>query len=350
MVKVAVLPGDGIGPEIIESSMLVVNKVKEVFEIDFSFQKGLFGGSAYDATGTPFPTDTKKLVEESDAVLLGAVGGPKWDNLERGLRPESALLELRKRLGLYCNLRPVKYYNALENKVVWKPGYLEGVDVVVFRELTGGAYFGTKGRTEQEAYDTISYSREEVYRLAERGFELAQKRKKILHSIDKANVLETSRLWREVVNEINQKYPEVKVEHLYVDNAALQLVINPRQFDVIVTENMFGDILSDQAASIAGSLGMLPSASLGGKVNLYEPAHGSAPDIAGQNKANPIATILSVALMLRFTCQHEEAAQAVEVAVDQVLAQGYATIDIAGPGKKVVGTKEMAELIANIIK
>jgi len=349
MVKVAVLPGDGIGPEIMDGAMVVIKKIEETFGINFDFQYGRFGGAAFDATGSPFPEETRKLVSESDAVLLGAVGGPRWDNLDRKLRPEFGLLELRKSLGLYCNLRPVKYYNLLASKVVWKPGCLDGVDIVIFRELTGGAYFGEKGRTENGAFDTITYTREEIYRLVERGFELAQKRKKVLHSIDKANVLETSRLWREVVAEVNEKYPDVKVEHLYVDNAALQLVINPKQFDVIVTENMFGDILSDQAASIAGSLGMLPSASLGGKVNLYEPAHGSAPDIAGQDKANPIATILSVALMLRFTCGNERAAQAVEKAVDKVLAQGYATGDIAGPESKVVGTKEMAELIANSI-
>ncbi|KJS20863.1 MAG: 3-isopropylmalate dehydrogenase [Clostridiaceae bacterium BRH_c20a] len=349
MIKVAVLPGDGIGPEIVDGAMVVINKVAEVFGIDFSFHYGQFGGVAYDASGSPFPEETRKLVLDSDAVFLGSVGGPQWDNLDRTLRPESGLLALRKSLGLYCNLRPVKYYNLLESKVIWKPGYLDGVDIVIFRELTGGAYFGEKGRTDDGAYDTISYTREEIYRLVERGFELAQKRKKVLHSIDKANVLETSRLWREVVAEVNQKYPDVKVEHLYVDNAALQLVINPKQFDVIVTENMFGDILSDQAASIAGSLGMLPSASLGGKVNLYEPSHGSAPDIAGEDKANPIATILSIALMLRFTCSNEHAAQAVEKAVDKVLAAGYATGDIAGPESKIVGTKEMAELIANSI-
>lgn len=349
MVKVTVLPGDGIGPEIIDAAVHVLNKVQKTFKIDFTFQYGNFGGNAFDTFGTPFPEETKELVLESNAVMLGAVGGPRWDNLDRKLRPESGLLELRKCLGLYCNLRPVKYYNLLESKVIWKPGCLDGVDIAIFRELTGGAYFGEKGRTEKGAFDTISYTREEIYRLVERGFELAQKRKKVLHSIDKANVLETSRLWREVVAEVNQKYPDVMVEHLYVDNAALQLVINPKQFDVIVTENMFGDILSDQAASIAGSLGMLPSASLGGKVNLYEPSHGSAPDIAGENKANPIATILSVALMLRFTCEHEAAAQAVEKAVDNVLRNGYATGDIAGKDSKIVGTKEMAELIANAI-
>lgn len=350
MTKVAVLPGDGIGPEIIAGAMIVLKKVEEKFGIKFDCQYGQFGGTAFDTTGTAFPEETKLLAQKSDAILLGSVGGPIWDNLPREQRPESSLLALRKILGLYCNLRPVKYYSLLESKVVWKPGYLDGVDIVILRELTGGAYFGEKGRTSDGAFDTISYTREEILRLVERGFELAQKRKKTLHSIDKANVLETSRLWREVVGEVGERYPEVEVEHLYVDNAALQLVINPKQFDVIITENMFGDILSDQAASIAGSLGMLPSASFGGQINLYEPAHGSAPDIAGQDKANPIATILSVALMLRFTCGNEDAAQAVEKAVDLVLAEGYATGDIAGPESKLVGTKKMAELIAAAIK
>lgn len=349
MTKVAVLPGDGIGPEIIEGAKIVLAKIEEKFPLKFTLEEGLFGGIAYDATGSPFPEETQKLAEKCDAILLGAVGGDKWDDLPGKLRPEGGLLSLRKSLGLYCNVRPVKYYDFLASKVIWKEGLLNGVDLVILRELTGGAYFGEKGRKGQEAFDTITYTAEEVERLVRRGFELAQKRKKVLHSIDKANVLESSRLWREVTNRVNQDYPDVKVEHLYVDNAALQLVINPNQFDVIVTENMFGDILSDQAASIGGSLGMLPSASLGGEVNLYEPAHGSAPDIAGQDKANPIATILSVALMLRFTCQHEEAAQAVEKAVDKVLQAGYKTGDIADKDSKVVGTKEMARLIAENI-
>ncbi|MFZ5942624.1 MAG: 3-isopropylmalate dehydrogenase [Bacillota bacterium] len=349
MTKIAVLAGDGIGPEIINGAIIILNKVIAKFGLNLEFSEGLFGGCGYDAQGQPFPDSTKKLVAECDAVFLGAVGGPQWDNIERKMRPEAALLELRKTLGLYCNLRPVKYYPALKNKVVWKEGYLEGVDIVVLRELTGGAYFGEKGRTRQGAFDTITYTQEEISRIVKEGFEIANKRKKILHSVDKANVLETSRLWREIVNETAQSYPQVKVKHLYVDNAALQLVINPGQFDVIVTENMFGDILSDQAASIAGSLGMLPSASLGGKINLYEPSHGSAPDIAGQNKANPVATILSAAMLLRFTCGHEKGAAAIEQAVEKTMAEGYRTIDIADKDSKVVGTKEMAELIAKEI-
>lgn len=346
MVKVAVLPGDGVGPEIIQAAKVVLKKVEQVFGIELQLKEGAFGGVGYETYGVPFPEETKKLVEESQAVLLGAVGGTQWDALPRHLRPESALLALRKELGLYCNIRPVKYYEVLAEKVAWKSELLTGVDLLIFRELTGGAYFGTKGRKEKEAFDTIQYSWEEVERLVRRGFATANKRKRILHSIDKANVLESSRLWREVVNQVALEYPYVKVEHLYVDNAALQLVVNPQQFDVIITENMFGDILSDLAAAIGGSLGMLPSASLGGEINLYEPAHGSAPDLAGQNKANPIAAILSLALMLRFTCQEEEAAQAVEKATEEILEAGYATEDIASKNSRVVGTREMAELIA----
>lgn len=349
MYKIAVLPGDGIGREIIESSLVVLHKVMEKYGLKMLFTEGDFGGVAYEKTGQPFPEETRKIVSDSDGILLGSVGGPQWDKIERSLRPESALLELRKNLGLYCNLRPVKYYSALKNKVIWKEGLLEDLDIVILRELTGGAYFGKRGRTEAGAFDTISYTQEEIDRILEEAFKIAQARRKVLHSIDKANVLETSRLWRERVAEINKKYPEVKVEHLYVDNGALQLVINPKQFDVIVTENMFGDILSDQSAALAGSLGMLPSASFGGKINLYEPSHGSAPDIAGMDKANPIATILSAALLLRYTCHNEKAAQDIENAVEKTIAAGYRTIDIADGDSKVVGTKEMARLIAAAI-
>lgn len=349
MTKIAVLPGDGIGPEITEAALMVLDKAKEVFGLEIETQKGLFGGCAYETYGTPFPEETWQLVQESNAVLLGAVGGPQWDNLPRNLRPESALLGIRKKLGLYCNIRPVKFYSILADKVVWKPEILEGVDLVILRELTGGAYFGKKGREGDSVYDTMEYSREEIERIVRDAFEMAQGRKKVLHSIDKANVLETSGLWREIVIEMSKDYPEVRLEHLYVDNAAIQLVINPKQFDVIVTENLFGDILSDQAAAIAGSLGMLPSASLGGEINLYEPAHGSAPDIAGQDKANPLATILSLAMLLRHTCKHEQAAQAVEKAVEQVLEEGYATGDIAGANSKRVGTKEMAKLVSECV-
>lgn len=349
MYKIAVLPGDGIGKEIVDSAKQVLNKVGEKFSLEFSYEEGFFGGSGYDQYGKPFPDETWEIVQRSDAVLLGAVGGPAWDALDRSLRPESALLEIRKRMGLYCNLRPVKYYPVLAELVVWKPEYLEGVDFVILRELTGGAYFGKKGRDGDYAYDTISYSKEEIRRILVEAFEMAMKRKKTIHSVDKANVLESSRLWRETVAEVSVDYPEVKIEHLYVDNASIQLIINPRQFDVIVTENMFGDILSDEAASIAGSLGMLPSASLGGKINLYEPAHGSAPDIAGEDKANPIATILSAAMMLRISFNEEKAAIAIEEAIEKVLAKGYAPGDIAGENSKKVATKEFTNLVCEEI-
>lgn len=349
MYKIAVLPGDGIGKEIVDSAIQVLNRVAEKFSLEISYQEAFFGGSGYDKYGKPFPDETWDIVQKADAVLLGAVGGPKWDDLDRSLRPESGLLEIRKRMGLYCNVRPVKYFPVLAEMVVWKPEYLEGVDFVILRELTGGAYFGKKGRDGDEAFDTISYSKEEIRRILVEAFEIAMKRKKFIHSVDKANVLETSRLWRETVAEVSLNYPEVKIEHLYVDNAAIQLIINPKQFDVIVTENMFGDILSDEAASIAGSLGMLPSASLGGKINLYEPAHGSAPDIAGQDKANPIATILSAAMMLRSSFNEDKAAKAIEEAVEKVLALGFATGDIAGKNSKKVGTKEFTQKVCDEI-
>jgi 3-isopropylmalate dehydrogenase len=343
--KIAVLPGDGIGPEISQAAIEVLSKVAGIFKIDFEYEEGKFGGAGFDAYGKPFPDETWEIIQRADAVLLGAVGGPKWDQVERSLRPESALLDLRKRLGLYCNIRPVKYFPVLAGMVVWKPECLEGTDMVILRELTGGAYFGDKGREGDNAYDTISYSKEEIKRILVEAFEMAMQRRKIIHSVDKANVLETSRLWREVLAEVAKDYPEVKVEELYVDNASIQLIINPQQFDVLVTENMFGDILSDEAAAIAGSLGMLPSASLGGKISLYEPAHGSAPDIAGMNLANPIATILSVAMMLRYSFKEEAAAKAIEDAVEAVLADGYLTPDIAGKNGRKTGTKEFTQLI-----
>lgn len=349
MTKLTLLPGDGIGPEIMDASLKVLDKVANKYNLEFSTETADFGGCAYDKYGTPFPDETWEKIQNSDAVLLGAVGGPKWDDLPRTSRPEAALLGIRKRLGLYCNIRPVKYHDVLASKVVWKEEYIKGVDVVIIRELTGGAYFGSKGRDAEKAHDNIEYTAEEVERLVRQGFELAMKRKKLLHSIDKANVLESSRLWREVTLRVAKEYPEVQLEHLYVDNAALQLVINPKQFDVIVTENMFGDILSDQAAALAGSLGMLPSASLGGKIGVYEPAHGSAPDIAGQDKANPLATILSIAMMLRFTCNEEEAARSIEKAVEKVMNAGFATGDIADENSKLVGTKEMADLVCKEI-
>lgn len=349
--KIAVLKGDGIGPEIVEAAQAVLNRVDEKFELGLVYQEALFGGAAYDVYGNPYPEETQKIVAECDAILLGAVGAPKYDKIEpSSLRPESGLLAIRKSLGLYCNIRPIKYYDFLADRVIWKQGLLDGLDIVICRELTGGAYFGKRGRDGDSAFDTISYSRPEIERIVRDAFEMAQKRdRKLLHSIDKANVLDSSRLWREVVNELAQEYPEVHVEHLYVDNAAMQLIVNPTQFDVIVTENMFGDILSDESAALGGSLGMLPSASLGGKISLFEPSHGSAPDLAGQGIANPIATILSAAMLLRFSAKHDEAARAIEQAVNDVLADNIKTADLADEQSRVVGTMEMAQEIVGRI-
>lgn len=345
--KIAILKGDGIGPEIIEAAQVVLEAAAKKYDLDLTYEEALFGGAACEVTGSPFPEETQRMVSECDAVLLGAVGGPQYDQLPSEVRPEKGLLAIRKALGLYCNIRPIKYYDFLADQVVWKKGLLDGVDLVICRELTGGLYFGKRGREGDTAFDTMTYSKGEIRRIVQDAFELAKTRKrKLLHSVDKANVLDSSKLWREVVLEVAEDYPEVRLEHLYVDNAAMQLIVNPGQFDVIVTENMFGDILSDEAAALAGSLGMLPSASLGGKISLYEPAHGSAPDIAGQDLANPIATILSAAMMLRFSAKTEEAACAIEKAVNMVLADNIKTADLADSKSQLVGCKEMAHLIA----
>ncbi|MGI6084987.1 MAG: 3-isopropylmalate dehydrogenase [Acetivibrionales bacterium] len=349
--KLAVIPGDGIGPEIIDQALEVLDKIGLIYGHNFEYEKLLAGGCAYDATGEPLPNETVEACKKSDAVLLGAVGGYKWDGLPGHLRPEKALLGLRGRLGLFANLRPAKIYEELKDACPLKPEIIgDSIDIMVVRELTGGIYFGDRGRREgqngQEAYDTETYSEHEVQRIARIAFEIAKKRNSKVTSVDKANVLESSRLWREVVNEVSKDYPEAVLEHLYVDNAAMQLIRNPRQFDVIVTSNMFGDILSDEASMITGSIGMLPSASLGEKsFGLYEPIHGSAPDIAGQDKANPIATILSVAMLLRYTLNLEKEALTIENAVNRVLKEGYRTGDIMSPGKILVGTKKMGELI-----
>lgn len=353
--RVAVLPGDGIGPEVIAQATRVLAAAGRRFGHEFQLQEGLIGGIAYDATGQPLPPATLELCRSSDAVLLGAVGGPKWDNLPVHLRPEAgALLPLRKALDVYANLRPAMVFPALADASTLKREVVEGLDILVVRELTGGLYFGEKRREEipggQRAVDTLVYTTEEIRRVARRAFELARRRRKKLTSVDKANVLESSRLWREVVSELAKDYPDVELNHMLVDNCAMQLVRNPKQFDVILTENLFGDILSDQAAQLVGSLGMLPSASLGDGVGLYEPVHGSAPDIAGRQLANPIAAILSVALMLRYSFGLEEAALAVERAVAAVLEEGYRTADIMEPGKKQVGTLEMGRLIAEKVE
>jgi 3-isopropylmalate dehydrogenase len=349
-VKVAVLAGDGIGPEIVEQAVKVLQAVGERIGIDLEINEALVGGAAYDATGHPLPRPTLQLCQESDAVLLGAVGGPKYDAIEPpDLRPErGALLPLRKHLGLFANLRPAILAPALAAASSLKPSLVEGgLDLLVVRELTGGLYFGQpKSNDGERAVDTCVYTRGEIERIAHVAFQAAQKRNKRLCSVDKANVLETSRLWRSVVHEVAEAYPDVELSDMLVDNTAMQLVRDPRQFDVIVTENLFGDILSDEASMLTGSLGMLPSASLGqGTFGLYEPCHGSAPDIAGKGVANPLATILSVAMLLRYSGRNEEAAATVEKAVDAVLAQGLRTPDIAQSGEATVGTTEMGEAV-----
>lgn len=344
--KVAVLRGDGIGPEIVNAAVEVLKKVDEKYQLGIEFVDALFGGAAIDAYGNPFPEETKAIVKEVDAVLLGSVGGPKYDALPRENRPESGLLAIRKELGLYCNIRPAKYYDFLADRLVFKKEVVEDVDIVICRELTSGIYFGEKKREGDYAYDVMSYHRDEITCIVRDAFDLANQRpKKHLTSVDKANVLETSRLWREVVNEMAKEYPDVTVDHMYVDNAAVQLVLNPKQFDVIVTENSFGDILSDESAALAGSLGMVPSASLGGEISLYEPAHGSAPDIAGQGIANPIATILSAAYMLRLSLDAQAAADDVERAVQAAIDDNILTVDIANDPTKAVGTEEMTKAI-----
>lgn len=348
--KVAVLRGDGIGPEIVNAAVEVVKTVNDKYQLGIEFADALFGGAAIDTYGNPFPEETKAIVKEADAVLLGSVGGPKYDALPRENRPETGLLAIRKELGLYCNIRPAKYYDFLADRLVFKKEVVEGVDIVICRELTSGIYFGEKKREGDYAYDVMSYHKNEITRIVRDAFDLANQRpKKHLTSVDKANVLETSRLWREVVNEIAEEYPEVKVDHMYVDNAAVQLVLNPKQFDVIVTENSFGDILSDESAALAGSLGMVPSASLGGEIGLFEPAHGSAPDIAGQGIANPIATILSAAYMLRLSLNAAQAAEDIERAVQSAIDDEVWTIDIANNPEKAVGTKEMTQAIIDRI-
>ena len=349
--KIAVIPGDGIGPEVIDETVKVLNVIGEKYNHKFNYDYVLAGGCAIDKLGTPLPEETLETCKKSDAVLLGAVGGPKWDDPNAKIRPEQALLGLRGGLNLYCNLRPALLYAPLKDASPLKDSIIgDGIDICVVRELTGGIYFGERGREEIDgvpgAYDTERYNVNEVKRIAKIAFETAMKRNKKLTSVDKANILESSRLWRSVINEMAKDYPEVEVNHLYIDNASMQLVRDPRQFDVIVTSNMFGDILSDEASMITGSIGMLPSASLGeGSMGMYEPIHGSAPDIAGKGIANPLATILSGAMMLRYSFNLEEEAKLIEDAVVKVLEDGYRTGDIMSEGMKLVGTKEMGELV-----
>jgi len=349
---IAVLPGDGIGPEVVGQALKILDAIAKKYGHEFRTKEALIGGCAIDACGEPLPQETLEMCKQCDAVILGAVGGEKWDTLPGDRRPEAGLLAIRAGLGLYANLRPAVIYNALKDASPLKDDIIkDGIDIMVVRELTGGIYFGKRGRTDtadmgQAAFDTEMYSSYEVERIARKAFEIAMNRRKTVTSVDKANVLESSRLWREVVIRVSREYPEVRLNHMYVDNASMQLVRKPEQFDVIVTTNMFGDILSDEASMITGSIGMLPSASLGtGNMGLYEPVHGSAPDIAGCNKANPIAAILSAAMMLRYSFGLEEEARAVENAVTKVLDKGFRTPDIASEGTTVVGTIEMGNLI-----
>ena len=350
--NIALLRGDGIGPEIVDSAVAVLEKVAEKFGHTFNFTPYLIGGAAIDETGIPLPQETIDGCLAADSVLLGAVGGPKWDTLPAAVRPEKGLLGIRSAMGLYTNLRPAKLYPALKDECPLRADIVaQGFDLMMVRELTGGIYFGERGRREgkygPEAWDTEAYSVMEVERIARAAFDAARKRRKNVISIDKANVLETSRLWRETVHRIAEEYPDVTCTDMLVDNAAMQLVRRPSQFDVVVTSNMFGDILSDEASQITGSIGMLPSASLGAtKRGLYEPIHGSAPDIAGQDKANPIATVLSAAMMLRYAFDMMDEADCIEAAVDKVLADGVRTADIVGnSGIEPIGCKQMTEEI-----
>lgn len=350
--NIALIKGDGIGPEIVDSAVLVLNKIGEKFGHQLAYTEGDAGGIAIDKTGAPLPSETVEICKKSDSVLLGAVGGPKWDTLPGHLRPEKALLGLRAALGLYSNIRPAKLFSALKSECPLKDAIVgDGFDMVIVRELTGGIYFGESGRREGktglEAFDTECYSIPEIRRIGRVAFELAQKRGKKVVSIDKANVLESSRLWREEMHKLAEEYPAIAYSDMLVDNAAMQIVRNPRQFDVIVTSNIFGDILSDEASMVTGSIGLLPSASLGDtKCGLYEPIHGSAPDIAGQSKANPIATILSAAMMLRYSFDLAREADAVEKAVTGILEEGYRTFDIlGGSGAKPLSTTEMTNKI-----
>jgi len=351
--NILILPGDGIGPEIVAEAVKVLDVVNQRFALDLNMEHALVGGAAYDEFGTPLPDVTMDKARAADAILLGAVGGPKWDNLEdRELRPEKGLLGLRSGLELFGNLRPAILYPQLADASSLKPEVVYGLDILIVRELTGGIYFGkprgirTLENGEREGYNTYVYNESEIRRIAKVAFESAQKRGKKLCSVDKANVLEVTVLWREIMNEVAKDYPDVELSHMYVDNAAMQLVRAPKQFDVMVTGNMFGDILSDAAAMLTGSIGMLPSASLDkNNKGMYEPCHGSAPDIAGQGIANPLATILSAAMMLRYSLDQAAAADAIELAVSKVLDKGLRTSDIFSAGMTKVSTKEMGEAV-----
>ena len=348
---IAIIKGDGIGPEIVDEAIKVLDAVSGKEDFDLNYNDYLMGGAAIDVLGTPLPDETVEGCLKSDAILFGAIGGEKWDTLPRAMKPETGLLQIRQKLGVFANLRPTAVYDELVNASTLKPEVLEGVDLLVVRELTGGIYFGEPRANDGErAYNTMVYTKEEIKRIAHVAFDAAMKRRKQVCSVDKANVLEVSQLWRATVEEVAKEYPEVSLSHMYVDNCAMQMVRNPRQFDVILTGNIFGDIISDEASMVCGSIGLLPSASVGGKVGLFEPIHGSAPDIAGQGIANPIATIISAAMMLRFALGETRAADRIEEAVKAVLRDGYRTKDLAAyDAKEVCSTSEIGSIIADYV-
>jgi 3-isopropylmalate dehydrogenase len=347
--RIGVIKGDGIGPEIVDEAIKVLDAVSVTQGFNLKYEEMLLGGAAIDETGVPLPEETIQGVKKCDAVLFGAIGGPKWDNLERHLRPETGLLGLRKEMGTFANLRPAMVYDELVNASSLKPEVIQGVDIMVVRELTGGIYFGQPRELhEDKAFNTMIYTREEVKRIAVIAFDIAMKRKKRVCSVDKANVLEVSQFWREIVEEVAKDYPEVELSHMYVDNAAMQLIRDPKQFDVILTGNIFGDILSDAASMLSGSIGLLPSASTGKGVGLFEPIHGSAPDIAGQGIANPLATISSASMMLRYALGENQAADKIDEAIKKALSEGYRTGDLGDyDAKEICTCTEMGDIIAN---
>ena len=347
--KILITPGDGIGPEVTEQAVQILKKVASLFDIQLDLNEKPVGGIAYDLTGTPLPDETLNAAKISDAVLLGAVGGPKWEPLDFSVRPERGLLKLRSELELYANLRPAAIYGDLVNASTLKAEVVDGADLMVVRELTGGIYFGTPRGVEQRngervGFNTLVYSESEIRRIAKVGFETAMKRRRKLTSVDKANVLESTEFWREIVTDVATNFPEVELSHMYVDNAAMQIIRDPKQFDTMVTTNMFGDIISDAAAMMTGSLGMLPSASIGGEIGMYEPVHGSAPDITGEDKANPLAMILSVGMMMRYSFNLTEADEMIKKAVVDTLEK-YRTVDIMAEGKIQIGCREMGEKV-----
>ena len=347
--KILITPGDGIGPEVTEQAVQILKKVAPLFDIQLDLTEKPVGGIAYDLTGTPLPDETLNAAKISDAVLLGAVGGPKWEPLDFSVRPERGLLKLRSELELYANLRPAAIYGDLVNASTLKAEVVDGADLMVVRELTGGIYFGTPRGVEERngervGFNTLVYSESEIRRIAKVGFETAMKRRKKLTSVDKANVLESTEFWREIVTDVGTNFPEVELSHMYVDNAAMQIIRDPKQFDTMVTTNMFGDIISDAAAMMTGSLGMLPSASIGGEIGMYEPVHGSAPDITGEDKANPLAMILSVGMMMRYSFNLTEADEMIKKAVVDTLEK-YRTVDIMAEGKMQIGCREMGEKV-----